>query len=568
MRYFIYCRKSTESEERQAFSIDSQYAEIQRAFGSLADVEIVGVYREAASAKAPGRPLFDEMIECIENGDAEGILAWHPDRLARNSVDGGKIIYLLDCKVVKALRFVTLTFENNPQGKFMLSITFGYSKHYVDALSENVKRGNRTKIERGWRPNQAPLGYLNDKETKTVVKDPIHFPLIRRMYELMLTGTYGPKEIALKARDEWGFITPKKKRIGGKPLALSSMYKILSNPFYAGIIVWAGQRFPGKHEPVVSIDEFERVQRLLGRPGRPQPKKQRFAFTGMMRCGDCGLMITAENKVNRHGYRYTYYHCTKRRLVPKCPQPCIEVRALEQQIVQLLDGIYVPPGIHRIVAKQLRESALQEEEQLRARTQSIERSIREAGEQLNELTGLRLRNLLPDEEFLARRGKLQQEQMRLGQERDRAQNDVNRFEPVEDVLFFRNRATEWFRRGDREAKRLILETVGSNLTLKNKILSIQARKAFKLRPLEDGLCTVLAIDDAVRRHDNVSEERAVTVIIRNVQQALAENMDEAALIQHNIRMLRLHMDGHRVSAGCVNSFPSSFSSGNGRLSRS
>ena len=73
-------------------------------------------------------------------------------RLARNSIDGGQIIYLLDRGSLKDLKFATQSFENNPQGKFMLSITFGYSKYYVDALSENVKRGNRAKVERGWRP--------------------------------------------------------------------------------------------------------------------------------------------------------------------------------------------------------------------------------------------------------------------------------------------------------------------------------------------------------------------------------------------------------------------------------
>ena len=542
MRYFIYCRKSTESEERQAFSIDSQYAEIERAFGSLADVEIVSIYREAASAKAPGRPLFDEMLERVENGEAEGILAWHPDRLARNSVDGGKIIYMLDQKVLKTLRFVTLTFENNPQGKFMLSITFGYSKHYVDALSENVKRGNRTKIERGWRPNQAPLGYLNEKELKTIIKDPMHFPLIRKMFDLMLTGTYGPKAIALKARDEWGFRTPKKKRIGGKPLALSSIYKMLSNPFYAGIIVWGGQTFPGKHEAVVTIDEFERVQELLGRPGRPQPQKHHFPFTGMMRCGGCGLMITAENKVNRHGYHYTYYHCTKRRLGPRCPQPCIRAGVLERQICQFLQQIYVPPHVHHVVVEQLRENEHRLEEQMRAQSESIARAIRETSAQLNELTGLRLRNLLTDEEFLARRKDLQQEQLRLAQQRDRAANDVNRFEPGEDVLFFCNRAIKWFLSGNLQAKKIILETVGSNLTLTNKILSIEARKAFKRQPLEGGLCTVLAIDDAVQRHENVSGGNELSAIIEDVQQALANDPKEAALIQHNIKMLREHCE--------------------------
>lgn len=138
------------------------------------------------------------MLKRIERGEAEGIVTWHPDRLARNSLDGGRIIYLLDRKILKDLKFSTFAFENNPQGKFMLSIMLGYSKYYVDSLSENVKRGNRAKLERGWRPNQAPLGYINDKETKTVVKDPVHFPLVRKMYDLMLTGTHSPKQIACK----------------------------------------------------------------------------------------------------------------------------------------------------------------------------------------------------------------------------------------------------------------------------------------------------------------------------------------------------------------------------------
>ena len=86
----------------------------------------------------------------------------------------------------------------------MLQIMFGQSKYYSDALSENVKRGNRTKIEKGWRPNMAPLGYLNDTATKTVVKDPVHFPLIRKMFEMMLTGAYTPKQIALTSARRMG----------------------------------------------------------------------------------------------------------------------------------------------------------------------------------------------------------------------------------------------------------------------------------------------------------------------------------------------------------------------------
>ncbi len=89
------------------------------------------------------------MMKRIEKFEAESILAWHPDRLARNSVDGGQIIYLLDTGKLASIKFPTFWCDNTRTGKFMLNMAFGQSKYYVDSLSENTKRGLRQKVTNG-----------------------------------------------------------------------------------------------------------------------------------------------------------------------------------------------------------------------------------------------------------------------------------------------------------------------------------------------------------------------------------------------------------------------------------
>ncbi|KKP88113.1 MAG: Recombinase, partial [Candidatus Nomurabacteria bacterium GW2011_GWC2_35_8] len=187
IKYIVYCRKSTDEKDRQVLSIEAQIAELKE-FAKRERFEIVDTLIESRTAKEPGRPIFGELLERIQTSQANAILSWHPDRLARNSIDGGQIIYLLDTGKLLDLKFPSFWFENTPQGKFMLNIAFGQSKYYVDNLSENVKRGNRQKLRNGVWPNKAPLGYKNIVETKTIEVDPEKAKIIKTAFKIFAEG--------------------------------------------------------------------------------------------------------------------------------------------------------------------------------------------------------------------------------------------------------------------------------------------------------------------------------------------------------------------------------------------
>ena len=200
IRYFIYARKSTDDTSRQLRSIKDQQAELWELAAQLG-LDVAQVFIERMTAKAPGRPVFEDMLRRMEAGEASGILAWHPDRLSRNALDSGRIIHLVDTDVIRDLKFVHVPFEANASGKLMLGMLFGQSKYYVDNLSENIKRGIRQKVQNGLWPAVAPVGYLNDRKHRTIVIDPVRGPLIKMAFEMFATGNFTLAQVKTKIND-------------------------------------------------------------------------------------------------------------------------------------------------------------------------------------------------------------------------------------------------------------------------------------------------------------------------------------------------------------------------------
>lgn len=497
MKYFTYCRKSTDREDRQVLSLLSQREEMRSFVARYPEIQLpFDPYQESRSAKVVGRPLFNEMLDRIEAGEADGVLAWHPDRLARNSMDGGRIIYMLDTGALKDLKFPTFHFENTPEGKQQLANAFTQSKYYVDQMGERIKTGNRTKIALGWRPGPAKLGYRTCKETRTTPPDEERFALIERVLKLFLGGGYSPPQLLRKLNDEWGFRTPQKLKQGGRPLSVAGMYRLLADPYYAGLIVWKGEVSPGKHRAMITIEEHEAILERLGRKKSPRPIKRRFAYTGLMTCGECGRSITAEVKTNRHGSRYTYYHCTRKTGIDECGQRVIRLEQLEEQIVAFLRRISLPERLEQYALSWVDRKVELDDSSEKESKDRREREIASLGRQLSNLTGMRMRDLLSDEEFVEQKRALSTELTKL--RAGIARNRDDWIEPSRTLILFSAHAVSAFLSGDLTERRRIVETVGSNPTLKDGKLSIDATKPFRVWSDSNHILSLLSFCNDVR----------------------------------------------------------------------
>lgn len=295
MKYILYCRKSTDTEDKQVLSLDSQESEMLQ-LAEREGLEIVEVLRESRSAKEPGRPVFNVLIDSVRKGKADAILCWKVDRLTRNPVDGGQIQWLLQKGQLKSIR----TFERVYQPSdnvLLMSIEQAMANQYIRDLSLNVKRGNRAKLERGEWPAPAPFGYK--KVNGQVVPDESRTPYLRRMFEMYASGQYSLLQVTNELY-EAGLRTK-----SGKKIMRHTIHHMLMNKFYLGLMFRQGKLYQGKHEAIVSNELFERVQDVLHGRHHSKPKKHFYSARGFLTCANCGCMITADTKKG-----HQYYYCT------------------------------------------------------------------------------------------------------------------------------------------------------------------------------------------------------------------------------------------------------------------
>lgn len=346
IKYVLYARKSTESDEQQALSIDSQIKEMT-AIAERLKLNVVAVKRESHSAKESGqRPVFKELLGEISRGTYNGILTWAPDRLSRNAGDLGTVVDLMDQRKLIHIQTFGQTFSNSPNEKFLLMILCSQAKLENDNKSINVKRGLRARVEMGLWPCKPPTGYTKfkrmDQKCEAII-DTVRAPIIKQIFEKVGYQNWSGRKVFHWLKHDIDFKTENNIH-----LSLGNLYVMLSNTFYYGRFEFpkgSGNWYNGAHEPIISKELFDLVQtQIKSQIMEPRSKQKEFAFTRIMACGLCGSGITADEKFKQHkdgtASRYVYYKCTRTK-DSKCKSGYINEDDLIKQLQDLIDDLEI-----------------------------------------------------------------------------------------------------------------------------------------------------------------------------------------------------------------------------------
>ena len=480
-KYYLYARKSTDVEDKQVLSIEAQLVEL-REYARRENLYIADEYIEKRSAKTPGRPVFGKLLADIEKNGGN-ILAWHPDRLARNSIDGGQIVYLLDGGKLSTLKFPTFWFENTSQGKFMLSIAFGQSKYYVDNLSENTKRGLRQKVRRREFPGLAPLGYINDTRSRTIIIDKRRAPLVREIYELYAQGNQCLQNIV-----DFLFSKGIKSR-GGLPLKKDQVKYILTNPIYYGHFRYGGEVHEGKHTPIVSKKLYDTVQNVIARRGHPQkhPTEPQI-LCGLLTCGMCNMGITSEKKIkhqkNGNVHEYVYYRCTRKSKKVRCTDPPVTQRDLAAQLTEILQGYALPESWAVEIERMLDEDEKKAEQSSGTFIADAQTRIADLQSKLQRLLDSYLDQDIDQPTYKTKQAELMSEKKSLEEQISKLTLAANAWvEPMRQWLKFAVSLKKIAESGEPSAiKSAFAQIDGLNLYLENKKARLSPRPISALPP--------------------------------------------------------------------------------------
>ncbi len=479
--YIVYCRKSSETEDRQMQSIDDQM-KILRDLIDKRNLSVLNYFTESKSAKQPYvRPEFQKMTELIQKRkDIKGIVCWHLNRLSRNPVDSALIQWFLQNGEIEEIVTPTRIYLE-VDSDLIMAIEGAMANKFIRDLRRDTMRGTMAKISKGIAPIKAPVGYLNNSYMPQGQRDisphPEYFPLVKKVFSLALTGHFSISQLVKQAKD-LGI-----RNTSDRPISKTRMYEILKDPFYTGQFKYNDTIYDGVHTPMLSQEEYDLIQDIYNFSSRGRYSKHQFPLTNLIRC-PCEGWITAEEHIKLSGKKYTYYKCSRKG--KGCNSEMVASDILEKQVISFLSGIQLKPHYIEWFIRWLNVQSKGKNEIRDSQIKTMDNRINNIQLQLDNLLQLKISpknidgSLIDDTTYETKRKELLNEKVNLKSQLSRVDAHFDEFDELTVRTFnFASRATVKFTTGSILERKTVVRAVGSNLVLKGRMLDIQPRTPFK-----------------------------------------------------------------------------------------
>lgn len=487
-----YVRVSSKEQREEGYSIQAQRKLLEE-YAAKQGFEVLEWFEEAETAKRAGRAEFGRMLKLLRaRKDIGHVLVEKTDRLYRNLADRVKVDDL-----GRTLHFVkagqVLGQNSRSSEKFIHDIQVVMAKNYVDNLSEETRKGMTEKAAQGLWPSYAPLGYLNVRESPGIVIDWPRARIIRRMFEEYAASRMSIRDVTRMGEAE-GLRTRK-----GKVAAQSAVAKMLQNPVYTGSFDWDGKRYLGKHDPLIPFSMFERVQEIMHGGARQRPKTRHFAFRGLLRCGTCGCMITAEIKKERH----VYYRCTRSRR--NCHELPITEGRLVGQLGEPLKRLRITPERMEWILDALKASHADE---MKTRDEELRQIEKERAELTRRLDGIyedKLAGRISTEQWERKHAEYSHLLNRLvGTLAEHRFAEDNYLATGTRILELANRAYSLYIEQDHDEQAKLVSLIASNYTLAGGTVNVELKEVFAI--LADGAAKEAEMEAAGASKEAIEEE--------------------------------------------------------------
>ncbi len=465
---------------------------------AVRNLEVVEIFSDAQSAKEPNRKGFNEMVRRIENGEADGIVVWDLKRLARNPIDNGTIKWLLQQGKIKKIitPFKDYKTEDNV---LMIGVEFDLATQEIIDLAKNVTRGMEKKIREGWFPGKAKVGYINDsgsvKGERKIYADPVYFKRIKYLWDRLICEEITNinefyKEMIAKCP-----IHTKK----GKVISRSTFYSIFRDIFYTGNFIWKGELYEGNHPEMISISDYQEVQKKISRNLWTRQKKLDFAYKGLIKCGNCGFSVSGTEKADvlrttGEEKVYRYYCCTRKSKVKKCKEKPISEKSLELELIKMIRSVTPSKGLIELGLEILDRGGnifrFQGSDQItNEKKEILNNRLRNIRMNLSEETDKETRNLMKESvlELKEKLKAIENEAFNQKQEELKNKNEVK------DALSLARNMEYKIKNGNNFEKKEIVHFLGVEWILKGRKLSCKRKyqpySLQTLKNLEEGIFT-------------------------------------------------------------------------------